>query len=140
MASYTQDGQQESSVNFPWSLRFAPSGQYSFPSTVAEGYTNFLDDLATITSGSVLYDVYAMDKPSELGGTEMKIAQIKTVSEMTTSNWGDEKMFIRHQRMDDDLKIHPEWEPYTPKTNLLLNLDQVDGPNCPFAHLLQYLQ
>ena len=140
MASYTQDGQKESSVNFPWSLRFVPSGQYSFPSTVADGYTNFLDDLATITSGSVLYDVYATDKPTELGGTEMKIAQIKTVSEMTTSNWGDEKMYIRHQRMDDDLKIHPEWEPYTPKFKSLLNLDQVGGPNCPFAHLLQYLQ
>lgn len=140
MASYTQDGTQESEVNFPWSLRFAPSGQYNFPSTVAEGYTNFLDDLSTITEGSVLYDVYAMDKPTELGGTQMKVAQIITQSEMTTSFWGDEKMFIRHQRMEDDLKIHPEWEPYTPKYKGLLVLEEANEPGCPFAHLLQYLQ
>lgn len=33
---------------------------------------------------------------------------------MVTSYWGDEHMYFRHQRMDDDLKIRPEWEPYTP--------------------------
>ena len=74
MATYMQDGQMESEVNFPFSLRFSPSGQYKFPSTVAEGYTNFQDDLSSITEGSILYDVYAMDKPVELGGTEMKVA------------------------------------------------------------------
>ena len=109
MASYTQDGQKESEVVFPWSLRFVPGGEYNFPSTVADGYTNFLDDLSSITADSVLYEVYAMDKPTELGGTEMKIASIVTSTDMTTSNWGDEKMYIRHQRMEDDLKIHPEW-------------------------------
>ena len=95
MASIKQDGIAETPI-FPWSLRFAPSGKYSFPSTVASGYTDFLTDLASIEEGSVLYDVYAMDQPSELGGTEKKIAQIKTQSVMTTSNWGDEHFFIRH--------------------------------------------
>jgi len=33
---------------------------------------------------------------------------------MVTSYWGDEHMFFRHQRMDDDLKLRPEWVPYTP--------------------------
>ena len=39
-----------------------------------------MKDLATIKSGTVLYTVYAMDNPKELGGTETKIAQIKTAS------------------------------------------------------------
>lgn len=95
MASYTQDGKAVTPV-FPFSLRFAPSGAYSFPDTVAAGYTDFREDLKTIKSGSVLYKVYAMDAPAELGGIEKEIAEIITQSEMTTSNWGDEHMYIRH--------------------------------------------
>ena len=43
---------------------------------------------------------------------------MKTKSTLVTSNWGDEHMFFRHQRMDDDLKIRPEWEPYTPNPSV----------------------
>ena len=52
-----------------------------------------------------------MNAPEELGGTETKIAEVVTASELTTSNWGDEKMFFRHERMENDLAFHPEWEP-----------------------------
>jgi len=65
-----------------------------------------------------------MDKPAELGGTEMKIGVIVTQSEMTTSNWADEKMYIRHQRMEEDLAIKPEWEPYAPKYGGIFSLEQ----------------
>lgn len=34
---------------------------------------------------------------------------------LVTSNWGDEHMYFRHQRMEDDLKLRPEWEPYVLK-------------------------
>ena len=87
-----------------------------------------------------------MDAPEELGGTETKIAEIVTASELTTSNWGDEKMYFRHTRMENDLTFHPEWEPYTPKVgrgNLNLEqqcLQQTTESTCPFAQLLQYLQ
>lgn len=54
----------------------------------------------------------------------MKIAEITTTSEMTTSYWGDEKMYFRHQRMEDDLAIHPEWEQYTPKYGGIFSLEQ----------------
>ena len=38
-----------------------------------------------------------------------------TASVITPSYWGDEHFFIRHQRMDEDLALKPEWVPYTPK-------------------------
>jgi len=44
-------------------------------------------------------------------------------SPLTTSNWGDEHMFFRHQRMDDDLKIKPEWTQYTPKYGGFFSLE-----------------
>ena len=51
-----------------------------------------------------------MDKPPELGGSERLVAQLASDSPFTSSNWGDEHMLFRHQRMDDDFKFHPEWE------------------------------
>ena len=64
---------------FPWKLRFVPSGEYRFPDTMQPGQTgDFRDQLASIEVGSVLYDVFAIDVPVELGGTEKQIAQIVT--------------------------------------------------------------
>jgi len=34
---------------------------------------------------------------------------------MTKSKWGDENLYIRHQQMDEDKNIHPEWDPYLEK-------------------------
>ena len=65
-----------------------------------------------------------MDAPEGLGGTESKIAEIVTMSELTTSLWGDEKMYFRHTRMEDDFAMKPEWEPYTPKYDGIFNLEQ----------------
>ena len=58
---------------------------------------------------------------------------------MVTSNWGDEKLFFRHQRMEEDLAIHPEWMPYSPVYDKeLFSLEQtLPGSDCPFAWLLQ---
>ena len=54
----------------PWKLRFEPTGEFNFPATVAEGYTDFRTDLATIPSGSTLWNIYATNVPTELGGDE----------------------------------------------------------------------
>lgn len=139
----TQSGQSESSPVFPWKLRFVANHNNDTIASKAAGYVNYLDELEKIPSGNTLYDVYATDKPTELGGTEKKIAQIITKSQMTKSNWGDEHLYFRHQRMDDDLAIHPEWTQYTPKYGGFFMLDQ-EGEEvnsaCPFANLLGYLQ
>ena len=102
----------EDEAVFPFSLRFEPSGDWEFP---AETYdTDFETYLQSIPEDALLFNVFAMDKPAELGGTESMIAKMTTKSTMVTSYWGDEHMYFRHQRSDDDLKLRPEWEPYTP--------------------------
>jgi len=62
-----------------------------------------------------LYKVYGLSAPQELGGVEYYIGDLIITSKLTSSNWGDSHLFFRHQLMDDDLKIHPEWTAYTPK-------------------------
>ena len=79
-----------------------------------------MDDLASIPAGSKIYDIYAWDAPEELGGTETLIGAFVTASEFTTSMWGDDHLYFRHQRIDDDLAINPEWEPYAPLWNGML--------------------
>jgi len=139
MAMATQDGTFENPIVFPWSLRFEPTGEFSMP---ADTYpVKFEDFMQTIPSGSTLFNIYATDKPTELGGTEHLIAKFVTASNMVTSFWGDDHMFFRHQRMEDDLKLRPEWEPYTPKFSVFGNTyEEVANTivaNCPFAYLFQ---
>jgi hypothetical protein len=71
MAAYTQDGVEESPV-FPFSLRFEPSGDWQFPATTYD--QTFLEYLQTIPEGALLFNIYAMDQPAELGGSEQLIA------------------------------------------------------------------
>mmetsp|Transcript_4630 Transcript_4630/g.6107 ORF Transcript_4630/g.6107 Transcript_4630/m.6107 type:complete len:344 (+) Transcript_4630:29-1060(+) len=130
MAMYTQDGTEESPV-FPWSLRFEPSGDWEFPATTYD--PSFMQSLQPTPAGSLLFNVYATDQPTELGGSEQLIAQMKTKSTMVTSNWGDEHMFFRHQRMDDDLKYRPEWEPYTPNPKVFFANKKHDDRLVKFA-------
>merc|ERR1719384_2994379 len=56
-----------------------------------------------------------MSAPSELGGTETYIADLVLTSKLTTSNFGDRRLFFRHQNMADDVILKPEWDPYLDK-------------------------
>ena len=60
-----------------------------------------------------------------------------TASAMNPSTFGDKHLYFRHERMDDDLALRPEWVPYTPKYGGIFSLEQQENKaNCPFAHLL----
>ena len=147
MAEVDQNGYHEPQPNFPFYIRLSPNPdlQAAFPSTVEEGYTDFIDIFAKIPAGTKLWTVYGMSAPEELGGTEMEIGSINSTSQFTSSLWGDDKIYFRHQRMAEDLKYHPEWDHYVPKfegmfkPNTYLDLNQQES-DCPFANILQYLQ
>ena len=107
--------------------------------------------MQTIPSGSKLFSIYAFDQPEELGGVEALIGSFVTDSLLLTSYWGDEHMYFRHQRMDDDIALRPEWEPYVPDAPIFGMIDKfMEDPvinariaaksaiaHCPFAWLLQ---
>lgn len=62
-ATYDQDGKRDGQPVFPWRVRIQASGDYSTG-------VNWLADLQAIPAGAHIYDIYAHDKPCELGGTE----------------------------------------------------------------------
>jgi len=114
---YGENGVETANPSFPYRLRFHPTGNISFSDTYTRPTT---EDLVTIPAGSVLYQVFALDAPEKLGGEEKRIADLVLTSEVVTSKWGDQHLFIRHQDMAEDLKLRPEWNKYTPQYSIFL--------------------
>jgi len=110
-SSHDQYGTPANNSVFPYRLRFHPTGNISFTDHFTKHHT---EDLVTIQNGTLLYEIFALDKPEELEGVEMHIGNLVTLSNMVTSWWGDRKLFFRHQDMVEDLKIRPEWKEFTP--------------------------
>ena len=139
-ASYTQDGVQEEQPVFPWKLRFEPATQYVNPIEDPSTF-DLQETLKQLPAGQTLYRVFALDKPTQLGGTESLIGEIKMDTQLVTSQWADEHMFFKHQRKDDDMRQHPEWQPFAP--TLMAGMVSriraaVSGkvPMCPYASLM----
>jgi len=107
MALYSQEGDEVAAPVFPYSIRYQPNPELSYSDP--EYTMTVFDRMRAIPTGTVLYEVWARDAPSTLGGVETKIAEIVTKSELTTSMWGDTKMYFRHARHDDDFRYRPEW-------------------------------
>lgn len=85
----------------------------------------YITQLESIPANSRLYDIYAMNKSDLAGGVETLIGTLQLDGGLTSSKWGDSSLFFRHQKMDDDVKYHPEWVPYLPTFS--------KGGKCPFA-------
>ena len=84
--------------------------------------------LTTVPADSTIYDIYALDKPVPLGGTETLIGSLKLDGSFTTSMWGDKNLFYKHQLMTEDLAVRPEWKPYVASYAL--------GGKCPYQTML----
>ena len=103
----------------------------------------------SIPSGSNLWNVYGWDAPEEIGGTEHLIGKLVSTSETVKSKYGDEHLYIRHQKAEEDIALKPEWKDHYVKYSGLLNHNdgecdyEIDEnremqSNCPFAFLLQF--
>jgi len=131
---YENDGSEVTDPVFPFSLRFEPTGEIEFPDDYTGVY--FTDQLKLIPDHTHLWKVYGFDAPTELGGVEHYIGDLVTTSHMVTSNFGDHDLFFRHQRLEDDLALMPEWQPYEPAYSAADGIKKVIS-GCPFAHLWQ---
>jgi len=132
-AQHNQHGKSVSNPVFPFALVFKPhsSVKNMFPSKFNGNYMQWLDDLTKVPANATIYDVWAYDKPTQMGGKLSQIGSLNLNGSMVKSKFGDENLFIRHQYMDDDLKLKPEWRPYTASYKL-------DG-KCPYQTMLEEL-
>lgn len=108
LCEYGQDGQLVQNPKFPFRLIFrpVPRVQAIFPNTYTEDFTK---QLASISPGTDLYDVLAVQEP---GQSAIKVATLRLESELTTSRFGDKDLFFQHSYIEDDFQIHPNWKLY----------------------------
>lgn len=89
--------------SFPFQLIFSPT--YDSECDCMD-YDACLGQLKAIPTGTQLFQVFAISNP---GDARQAIGNITLTSELVTSTVGDEELFFRHQHMEDDFTIHPEW-------------------------------
>jgi len=107
-AQYEQNGNQvsDSKLKVPFRIWFRPSSEVKkmFPDTYQDEFTK---QLATIRSGTALFDIYAESRPH---ADAVKIGTVRTKSAFTTSKFGDKDLFFQHNYVEEDLEVHPEWK------------------------------
>jgi len=108
MAFFDQNGNSdEDTLNFPYKLIFRPTNDVQ--SRFTDYFSNnFLLQLISIETDTVLYDVLAQADPYS---PSTNIGQLVLKDRFTTSQWGDKSLFFRHGYFDNDVKLHPEWKP-----------------------------
>lgn len=128
LARYSQDGVESNPPNFPFKLFMIPNANLQ---TGRNGQN--LDavhaEIDALPIGTTLYTVYACSKAagdeldptidlSRCGGA-MLLGSIVTTKQCTTSWYGDTSFHIRHQRIEDDWLLRPDYmqmESYTATT------------------------
>jgi len=127
-AGFNEAGVREAQINFPFRLVFHPKTALHnmFPD---QNGANLNEMLATVKVGD-MYDVYAEPVPN---AALVKIATITITTVPSASYFGDAGMFLKHQRMEDDFRYHPEWiDPAAALVNKQSNTDNWVYPDLPW--------
>lgn len=82
-AEYDQYGQKVDNPNWPFSVRYEPNEELKYDDEFYE--VSVFDRLKDIESGTMLYKVWALDKPRSLGGEEQLIGEIVLRTDLVTS-------------------------------------------------------
>jgi hypothetical protein len=96
--------------------------------------------MLAIPMNTVMFKLIAYDEPPELGGEERLAGWLVSRSDQIDSFWGDETLFFKHQRMDDDIVERPhyfDWLQFWPKGkfNETPLADPAPPVKCPFFYL-----
>jgi len=108
VCSYTFEGAKVERPVFPFKVAFrSPVIQIPrSPMTEAD----LLNHFRRIPVGTRLYDVYAFSTPRDAAANRsILLGTVVTTSECVSSKYGDTSLFFRHQRVEDDWKLRPEW-------------------------------
>jgi hypothetical protein len=69
-------------------------------------YSTCLKNFGEIKVGTQLFEVRAVSEPA---AEAQVIGHITLTSQTQTSKFGDESLFFKHQHMEDDFALKPEW-------------------------------
>ncbi|KAI3650321.1 hypothetical protein MP228_003802 [Amoeboaphelidium protococcarum] len=115
LATFDQSGEREEKPWFPFEISLVPSKNVAEVAERVEldlNQDNWKDQFNSqvndqLSPNVVLYNVYARDSPREEFNTH--IANIVLTSRLTTSEFGDRKLFFQHQRFEDDIAVRGDY-------------------------------
>ncbi len=85
-------------VKIPYELRFRlPESEmedFDFQDNDEAWYDRLR---AGLGEGDVIYEVYGLTEPEELGGEEVHIANVRMLTDLLASELGDELLYFRHR-------------------------------------------
>ena len=106
---YDQEGNEVEvkDVRFPFEITLKPTGEVNFRNE-SSNLQEFSEQWNDIKDKIALYTLIAHDDPNELFPNGTTLGTIVVDGGCTTSKFGDEKLFFRHTRIEEDIKFRPE--------------------------------
>jgi hypothetical protein len=130
VCKYSQDG-AETPPTFPYEIQFEPAG-ISF-STGKTTPSQLIGNLRSIPAGKTLFEVYTYSSPmAKKQGKREKLGTLTTTSQCEQSAYGDTTLFFRHQRMEEDFALRPEWIPSATSDACKASAKPISNWQCAF--------
>jgi len=119
-AKYSQSGSKFSSPKFPFKLFFTPTQDVQ-TRTTRKTVDQLNEEFASWSVGITMFDVYACDTPTareseapssleQHCGGRSYLGKVKLAGKCSASDYGDQKFHVRHQRIEEDWALKPEFK------------------------------
>ena len=106
VCTHDQDGTEYPDPIFPFKDNFETNPEISLPDTPPGSMDEFLDQFRKIPVGTKLYTIKAMQSPNN---PIEYLGNLVTADECVLSKFGDTEMFFKHQWIEEDIALRPEW-------------------------------
>lgn len=126
---YDQDGTKASNVAFPYQVFFEATGEYRTPDDPKNTDEKLLQALSGIPVGTHLFDVFTKPTPT---AAKVQLGELRTTTTCVKSLFGDTRLGFKHQRMEADFRLRPEWMPQVHNNACTPKADPVSKWQCPF--------
>jgi len=110
VCAYNSKGEKASKNVFPYEVKFY-SPKVRMPNE-PRTTTDMQKLLTQIKPGTELYRVYAFASPKDKRANKSTfLGSVVTDGPCVNSKFGDERLFFRHQRIEEDWSLRPDWIP-----------------------------
>ena len=108
LAKYDQDGNKFQQVQtFPYKVILTPTEKFHFPSGKEIDHEELIRQLETIGANE---QVYHLDAVADQDNLEVRrLGTMTTTGPCRRSPYGDEELFFRHQRVEEDYVLRPDF-------------------------------
>jgi hypothetical protein len=87
-------------------VSLVPTGGITFREELSED-SKFLEQFKDLSVGTTLYTLRGHQGPNDNEG--LLLGDVVTTDKCVTSLYGDTKLFFKHQYIDEDKELMPEW-------------------------------